>query len=447
MANLDEMLEFAKHWDAYRSEERQLDRLKTCPPVVLADVDEMERRRTMFMRPEHAAYDYQTLVELGGAVEPVGEDDGSQAPWGWWLREEGWEAYCGLIPLLGALDQASKHLDDVLIQQRGALDADVERARAAERVVSYRHANETDRETLADLEDRRDAIQQSLPKDRAALKRRKTLLIAAAACFAAAVAVGIAWSLAPADLFARLGVAELAILVIAALLALLALRPIEGVLPLRVRRIREDLERANIRIKDTRDRIERREKEIEKLSSTIKERESALMKPFEKPLDDARRAIEAAERAVLAQYEADLSDRDDAFDASLLEGLSFDDAVALANQREWALLEQWMDRYKQMLPLELEHAQNVAESELVWLEGHAPFGKRYWPLTDDVLAFMRSGRTDQSDVALRRVMTAVDGEGADVPEREGAAPRAQAPLADAEASQPRLALDADQRDA
>lgn len=406
MANLDEMLEFAKHWDAYCTEEHQLTRLKTCPPVVLDNVDEMERRRSMFLPPEHVSYDYQSLAELGGMSEQIEDQARSQVTWGWWLRDEAWEIYCGLVPLLGTLDKANKHLDDVLIQQRGALDADEERARAAQQVSSYEHANETDRQTLVELKEKRDSIAQRLPQDQRALKTRKIMFLAALICFALGVALGIVWSLATASSNVALGGASLVMLVVGCFGVFLALRPLGGTSPLHVRKIREDFERANIRIKDTQDRIDRREREIKKLTATIKEHEEQLLKPFEKPLAEAREAIESAEMAVLAQYIADLSERDDTFDEAIFKDLSFDEAMAVANQREWALLEQWMDHYKHMLPFALEHAQNMAESELVWLEGHAPYGKRYWDLTPQVVSFMQSGRTDQSDVALQRVCAA-----------------------------------------
>ena len=68
-----------------------------------------------------------------------------------------------------------------------------------------------------------------------------------------------------------------------------------------------------------------------------------------------------------------------------------------------ALLGQWMVEYAARLPEEIVHARNVVESELVWLEGYAPYGKRYWPLTDRVVAAMEEGRADSSDLALKLV--------------------------------------------
>ena len=86
------------------------------------------------------------------------------------------------------------------------------------------------------------------------------------------------------------------------------------------------------------------------------------------------------------------------------EAPSFDKAVASLNAAAWDVLADWMDAYERALPHELERAWNLQASELTWLEGHDPHGRRYWQLTDDIVELLEDGSSSDSARALDQVL-------------------------------------------
>lgn len=402
MANLEEMREFQKHWAAYCAGERELTLLKTRPPIDLESLTDADRRLPMTGMPESASFDRHALVAALGtaAVHLQGQDD--DAPWGWWLEGEDWSGLSGLDVLLKKRAAWMARLEDLDAQAQAAVDADESHAKALSTMASYAAANAEDRASIQELEERRAHPEQMYLE--AAAREGKSAAQgghkAAYAIVGVAGAAGLAFVPVAVELRALLAVTWLVAVALA--YARPWTRP-RGWL-FKGRRMKDELELIDGKISDAKSRVELRERETKRLDEEAASREAELRAPFEEPRQEACRAVEEAERATIELVCRDVASRDETFEVESLEGVPFEDAFAQLNAREWDHLRAWMSAYVDALPDMVKRAEDVQASELVWLEGHAPFGKRYWPYTDTIVSLMETMRTDKSEAALKRFL-------------------------------------------
>lgn len=375
MADLEAMREFQNHWEAYQADERAIALLRTRPPFDVSALSDADRAQPPCWRPASAAYDEPALAAALERVSPsasVVPDGVAAARWGWWLDDSAWQAVRALGGLLDERAAALAALAGIELASWDVHERDEALRAARQAVATFEAANDADRTQCAELTQRRVAVAAGAP-----VTRTRQAGAHAADGDAAAPARTPWWR----RLWDRL---------------------VEALLGRRRRQ--EELDALAQRIDEVNRNIELRDKEIARLGRELAARTEELRAPFAVPADSAEEAVAAVERRIVELMDRDLAARDEAYEAGSLDGLPFVDALAAANRREWDLLAAWMASYTEQLPSLLEHVGNVAESELVWLEGHAPYGKRYWPLTDEVVAFMASGKTEQSEVALGRCL-------------------------------------------
>lgn len=357
MANLEAMRTFQQHWMSYCAEERRLARLCTQLPVDISGLSDRERSLPLSAHPASVSYDYHALARaLGSDGAHLGYrvDEGIQ--WNWWLGYEPWGIIARERTLLEELAAYSAELAAVAADVQRALDTDDELVTARSTLRGYTTADAEERSELDSLHAQRSAIVEPYEQDDA----RRTPWIAHP------------WRRLRLWLFKRF-------------------------------RMRDELDKLDKKAADIRAKLDVRERKIDELKVAVESRTAALGEPFAPRLEELLDAMESTERSLLAMLDDDLRVRDMGYEPGMLLEGPFAEGLSQAHEREWALLGQWMVEYAARLPEEIVHARNVVESELVWLEGYAPYGKRYWPLTDRVVAAMEEGRADSSDLALKLV--------------------------------------------
>lgn len=357
MANLEAMRTFQRHWSSYRADERRLARLCTQLPLRCDRMTADERRRPLFIQPDSISYDHAALegaLGADGARWGYRADEGSQ--WGWWLADDAWRAIPRARRLLEDRAAACAELAAVASACQASKDADPALGAARRARRGYLEADAAEHAELDGLLGQRAEAERPYAEEAA----RK-----------------VPWPLRP---WHRL--------------RLWALRRFA---------LRDELDRIDQKIAGVRTKLEVRERKLDELRAQEAARTSELEEPFEAPASALLAALREVESAAVRLYDRDLAARDASYEPGALAELPFDEAMASASEREWALLGEWMAAYAERLPEEVVHTRNVVESELVWLEGYAPYGKRYWPLTDEVVGAMEQGRADTSELALKLV--------------------------------------------
>ncbi len=352
MANLDEMREFLGHWEAYRAQTERLEHLLRDVPVDVDALDETARAGFPTDEPEHPLYQIDIVrraIDAAAASRPAREPE---PVWGWWFVDADWRAWEGIAALRGDLEEKRLKLRAIEAQRRAAIEDDDARRKALDAVDAYTKANDEDTRSVAELEAKVASASEDAVATEDGIIRRFIRRIRARA---------------------------------------------------QHRRAAEHLERLRGEVEA---RTSRRAKEIERLTAEATDRERELAEPFDGPREESARAVEEAERRLIDALARDIAARDPGFAADELAERPFEDALAAACAREWDLLAAWMRRYARELPSAIEHARFIADSELVWLEGHDPFGKRYWPLAGAVVDAMEAGEARDSDAALAAVRTA-----------------------------------------
>ena len=178
--------------------------------------------------------------------------------------------------------------------------------------------------------------------------------------------------------------------------------------------MRAERERAAALAADCERRIAERDGEVEGLEQKAATYEEGLRAPFAGVRMRAEERVEGAEDAVLEILAGHLASNGVEVEGTG-EGEPYDAALERAYRAEWDLLDAWMDGYRAGLASKLTHASRSLESELVWLEGHAPFGRRHWALAHEVADVMEREGCDAS-AALERVLegdAGRDGDGSD----------------------------------
>lgn len=357
MANLETMRSFQKHWKSYCADERELARLCTRLPLRSDCLTAQDRRGPLFVQPHALAYDHDALENaLGADGVHWGYRVDEDTQWGWWLADDAWQVAFQLRGALELRAAVCAELAAIASAAQEAKDGDAALVEARSTLRSYTAADREEHTELEDLQAQRTDL--VAPYERAQHER-------------------VPWFL----------------------------KPIKRI-RLWWRRhftLRDECAKLDQRISDTHAKLEVRARKIDELRETISTRTAALEEPFAQPCERVCAAAEEIERSAVDLLERDLVARCDGYEAGSLAELPFDEALDRANEREWALLDRWMAAYVERLPEQIVHARNVVESELAWLEVHAPFGKRYWPLTDQVVTLMEEGRADTSDLALKLV--------------------------------------------
>ena len=357
MANLETMRTFQKHWSSYGVEERRLAELCTHLPLRCDCLTAQDRRAPLLVQPQALAYNHKALEDaLGADGAHWGYQANEGTQWGWWLADDAWQAQGQISRLLGDRAAACAELAALALACQASKDGDAQLTEARSKLRTYTEADAAEREELEDLEQRRAEVERPYTEEAA---RTVPALLRP-------------WHR----------------------LRLWFLRHVT---------LRDELDKLDQKRADMRAKLEVRERKLAELNSKEAARTAELDEPFAAPTAAVLEAVDATEDAVRALYDRDLTARDAAYEAGALDDAPFAEAVEAANEREWALLEQWMAAYVERLPEKIVHARNVMESELAWLEVHAPYGKRYWPLTDQVVAAMEQGRADTSELALKLV--------------------------------------------
>lgn len=357
MANLEAMRTFQRHWTSYCAEERTLARLCTQLPLDISGLGARERRLPPFAFSTAAVYDRRALA---GALGPDGAhlgyrvDEGIQ--WNWWLAYDAWRAVIDERSLLDERAACIAELAAVAADTQRALDGDEELARDRSTLRDYAAADAEERSELARMNEQRKKFVEPYEQDEA---RR-------------APWIAHPWRRLKLWFFKSF-------------------------------RMRDELDKIDQKIADIQAKLDVRERKIGELGDAVAARTALLEEPFAPQRKRSLEAILSTERELLSLLDHDLAARDETYEQGSVLAESFEDGLAHANEREWALLGRWMTEYGARLPEEIVHARNMVESELVWLEGYAPYGKRYWPLTDRVVAAMEEGRADTSDLALKLV--------------------------------------------
>lgn len=357
MANLEAMRTFQQHWMSYCAEERRLARLCTQLPVDISGLSDKERSLPLFAHPASVSYDYHALAHaLGSDGAHLGYrvDEGIQ--WNWWLGYEPWGIIARERTLLEELAACSAELAAVAADVQRAFDTDEELVTARSTLRGYLTADAEERSELARMNEQRKKFVEPYEQDEA---RR-------------APWIAHPWRRLKLWFFKSF-------------------------------RMRDELDKIDQKIADIQAKLDVRERKIGELGDAVAARTALLEEPFAPQRKRSLEAILSTERELLSLLDHDLAARDETYEQGSVLAESFEDGLAHANEREWALLGRWMTEYGARLPEEIVHARNVVESELVWLEGYAPYGKRYWPLTDQVVAAMEEGRADTSDLALKLV--------------------------------------------
>lgn len=408
MANLEEMREFTRHWRAFCAEDEHLSNLCGRVPVDTAKLTESDRGHDLFSAPESVAYCDEAFanvlaVVLTGANVSVTPAD---APWGWWLEDEDWQAYASTKELMAGLTQKLDEIAAIDAERREALDADDAYREAAGTVETYRASNAEDTATCTELarrlENLADAAEPHAKRQKDSASRLVSrLAVAAAVTLACGVAL---WSLSPDVLDVSTRV--VLIVLVALVCALVALRVPQG-LAVAVRRrgrLADERDRLKRALADVDARVALRAEELKVRAQEADARKTELEEPFLSPRTKLIEECAHIERDIIDALDDDLAKRDAAYAAGTLAELPFDEAYRSAQEREWALLGSWMGEYLVRLPHEIEHTLNARASEEVWLESHDPFGKRWWELSPKVLKVMEDGNVRDSDAALEIVL-------------------------------------------
>ena len=359
MADLGAMREFHKHWEAYVADEQAAALLRARPPLDVAALTPADRARPMLEQPASAAYDEHALHDALARVQSTSHPS-TDAPrdtlWGWWLDDPVWSVMGELRHAMAARDAAHARLAGLALSAAQQIDADEAYSTARASIASYLVANEEDERVRDDLAARCAEVTAQPP--------------------------------VPAGFFARLK---------ARIMFALVGR----------RRQREEQEALDRRMADVQARMDLRAREITRLEETVTARRFEVESAVEEALATTTQELAAIEEHIVALLDDDLTRRDATYEPGSLIDLPFDEAFAQANDHEWCVLAAWMGAYAAHLPEVLERVSNAAASEAVWLEGHAPYGKRYWPLTPEVVALMESGRAHASNTALNVVLQRV----------------------------------------
>lgn len=415
MANLEEMREFTRHWRAFCAEDEHLSNLCGRVPVDTAKLTESDRGHDLFSAPESVAYCDEAFANvlagvLTGANVSVTPAD---APWGWWLEDEDWQAYASTKELMTGRTQKLDEIAAIDAERREALDADDAYREAAGTVETYRASNAEDTATRTELarrlENLADAAEPHAKRQKDSASRLVSrLAVAAAVTLACGVAL---WLLAPDVLDVSTRV--VLIVLVALVCALVALRVPQG-LAVAVRRrgrLADERDRLKRALADVDARVALRAEELKVRAQEADARKTELEKPFLSPRAKLIEECAHIERDTIDALDDDLARRYAAYAAGTLIELPFDEAFRAAQEREWALLDSWMGEYLVRLPHEIEHTLNARSSEEVWLESHDPFGKRWWDRAEDILALMeQGGATDTARALELLAKTDADGE-------------------------------------
>lgn len=355
MANLEAMRSFQRHWASYCADERRLALLCTKVPLDCSQLSADDRGSLPGRRPDSIAYDEDALIAaLGAEGAREGHVPGEGSQWGWWRADDAWRVLDVLEGLAGEYAAACAELAAVAEERQRATDTDAALNEVRAKLETYRAADAAEHAELERFTAERAAVMAPLDAE---------------------AARAVPWPLRP---WKRLK-----------LWALRRFKLADALAPL------------DQKLMDTRAKLEVRAAKIVELEAASRARRAEVEEPYGQPLDALSQSLDAIERAVIACYDHDLSARDASYASGSLDEFAFLDACALANAREWAALDAWMASYSAQLPSLIAHMRDVVGSELVWLEGYAPYGKRYWPLTDEVLAIMEAGRADTSELALK----------------------------------------------
>ena len=374
MANLDEMRTFQSHWHAYLGEGERLRALCRLVPVSLVRLTAAERAGWLFDQPESARFCDRELVrtvqsslsDASPAIEP-------DPQWGWWFDDASWFGYTSLRPLLADRDALLARQAELDERARKMRESDRGYRDATEAIASYEEADREDTAALARLQERR------------------------------------------ADPGAAFDEAE------AAARGIWLMRLLKGLTRVwrRSTFIKRETERLDRSLEELRARVELRSRELERRRAEVAERDKLIEGKLAGPRAAAKADVDAVEQRIVEALKAFLEARGvpagglvsdtgerscDDREVDAVEAPSFDEAVALLNAAAWDVLADWMDAYERALPHELERAWNLQASELTWLEGHDPHGRRHWQLTDDIVELLEDGSSSDSARALDQVL-------------------------------------------
>lgn len=408
MANLEEMREFRHHWHAFGEEDLRLFRLCHRVPVDVSKLSDEDRSRDLFSEPVSIAYRSEEFAAVlaDALVAPATCGDDDAASWGWWFGDDSWATYASTEELLRERDDVLGQIRVLDAERQEAVDADDDYQKAVSAADTYRLSNSEDVASREELSRRLETLEEgyreahggeggsSVPRGAlragsavVALVCATALLLVPDAVLAEPVRIALAVAAVGACALVWFGVPQ---------------RLLESLR--RWRWISDERDRLGRSITDIDQRIALRADELKARSQEAEARRLEIAAPFEEPRSALLERRADIERRIIAALEDDLAHRDPAFDEGSLDGLAFDEAFSSAQQRIWHLLGTWMDAYLAALPREIDHAANARASEEVWLEAHDPFGRRHWPLTDEVVSLMEEGGASDSGRALELVL-------------------------------------------
>lgn len=415
MANLEEMREFTRHWRAFCAEDEHLSNLCGRVPVDTSKLTESDRGHDLFSVPESVTYCDEAFANvltgvLTGANVSISPAD---APWGWWLEDEGWQTYASTKDMLVERTWKLDAVAAIDAERREALDADDAYREAAGAVETYRASNAEDTAARAELVRRLEnlsdatASHANLQKGGASRLVRR-LAVAAAVTLVCGV---VLWSLAPDAFDAPTRIVLTALVALACVLVAFRVPQRLATAVRRRSKLADEQDRLKRTLADIDARVALRTEELEVRAQEADARKSELEKPFLAPRAKLIEECAHIERDIIDTLDEDLAKHDAAYAAGTLVELPFDEAYRAAQEREWAFLGSWMGEYLVRLPHEIEHTLNARASEEVWLESHDPFGKRWWNRAEDILALMEQGGAADSARALELLAKAdADGE-------------------------------------
>lgn len=397
MADLNTMRDVLAHWQAYEADELKLRELCTRTPLDCASIQGSDRTRCMFLEPEHYSWNSDALTDaiVTSAVRFDGVPD-SAAPWGWWLDDPAWQAIRALQDALDALETTRAAHAAFCDEADAVVAADETYAELTSTIEAYTAADAEDRAALEEYHAIRNDDEHLRAAGDEAHGRRWWY---ARIVISVLIAIGgfAAWAFLPD---AR-GPIALAIACAALLVVLLMpLPPKGGMAPWHRHRVNESNQVLDRKIAETKAKMELRSRELEELGEKRDAQLAALLEPYREPREKLEARISQQECAAIEVLEHDLAKVDAAYEPGTLAELPFEEALAAGNEREWQLLETWMDAYSAALPQAIEHAENVLGTEALWLEGHAPYGRRNWSDTPEIVRLMEEEGAQDSDAAL-----------------------------------------------
>ncbi len=400
MADLNTMRDVLAHWQAYQADEQELQKLCTRQPVDCASIQGEDRTRCMYLEPSSYTCHTEALSDaIAASAVRMDPPAGSGSSWGWWLEDAEWQAIDELRRSLEALDATRAAHAAFCDEANAVVAADEAYAELTSTIDAYTAADAEDRAALAECQELRSDPEHRQAADEDGSGRGWTRVRIAASVLV--IVAGLAaWACVPD----YRGVIALCVSVVALLVVLLMpLPPKGGMAPWRRHRINEGNHVLDQKIAEIEAKIELRARELKELGEQRAARLAALLEPYRSPREKLEALITRQEHAAIEVLDGDLVKRDDAYEAGSLGKLPFDEALAAGNEREWQLLEAWMDAYIAELPHAMEHAENVLGTEALWLEGHAPYGRRNWPDTPEIVRLMEEGSARDSDAALALV--------------------------------------------